>query len=112
MLPGAVYVAVAAMAGSVAARGRGPLTRGLAPLALGYAAAVVVLPVTLGNVAALVREYEQRVPALAAADARARDGWQSGVRFARAHAELGRAKVEDTVRDAREMVEGWVRKGK
>lgn len=111
LMPGAVYVLVASMAGSIVARNRGLVLRAAAPLAFGVAAAWAVLPVTAANVAALLWTYEQRVPALAGAHVRAREGVQKGVWFARVHAELAKRKVEETVRDARETVEGWVRKG-
>ncbi|KAK3300925.1 apolipo protein O-domain-containing protein [Chaetomium fimeti] len=112
LMPGAIYVLVAGMAGSIVARNRNVLLRGAAPLALGLGAAWVVLPVTMGNVGALAWEYEKRVPAVADAHLRAREGVEQGVHMARVHAELAQRKVHEGVRDAREVLEGWVRKGK
>ncbi|KAL2161508.1 hypothetical protein VTH06DRAFT_8070 [Thermothelomyces fergusii] len=112
LMPGLVYVLVAGMAGSIVARNRGVLARAAAPLALGLVAARSVLPVTMGNVGALVWEYEKRVPALADAHLRVREGVENGVHMARLHAELAQNKVEEGVRSAREALEEWVRKGK
>lgn len=112
LVPGLVYVLVAAMAGTVVSRRRGVVVRAAAPLALGLGAAWVVLPVTMGNVSELAWRYEQRFPAVADAHKRAREGVETGVRFAKVHADLAVRKVDETVVDARETVEGWVRKGK
>ncbi|KAH6650194.1 apolipo protein O-domain-containing protein [Chaetomium tenue] len=112
LMPGFIYVLVAGMAGSIVARNRNVLVRGAAPLALGLGAAWAVLPVTMGNVGALAWEYEKRVPAVADAHLRAREGVEKGVYMARVHAELAQRKVHEGVRDAREALEAWVRKGK
>ncbi|KAL2017503.1 hypothetical protein VTK56DRAFT_2045 [Thermocarpiscus australiensis] len=112
LLPGLIYVLVAGMAGSIVARNRNVVLRGAAPLALGLGAAWVVLPVTMGNVSALLWEYEKRFPAVADAHLRAREGVERGVDMARVHAEVAQRKVYEGVRDAREAVEAWVRKGK
>ncbi|OAA67527.1 Apolipoprotein O [Cordyceps fumosorosea ARSEF 2679] len=112
LLPGAVYVLVAAMAGSIVARNRNVLLRAAAPLAFGVGAAWTVLPVTSRNVADLAWEYEQRVPAVRDAHLRVREGLEKGASFARVHARLGVRYVDDKVTDAREIVEGWVKQGK
>jgi organizing structure protein 2 len=112
LMPGLVYVLVAGMAGSIVARNRTVLLRGATPLALGLGAAWVVLPVTMGNVSALLWEYERRFPAVADAHVRTREGIEQGIYFARVHADLAQRKVHEGVRDAREAIEGWVRKGK
>jgi organizing structure protein 2 len=112
LMPGLIYVLVAGMAGSIVARNRNVLLRGAAPLAIGLGAAWTVLPVTMGNVGALAWEYEKKVPAVADAHLRAREGVEKGVYMARVHAELAQRKVHEGVRDAREVLEAWVRKGK
>lgn len=112
LMPGAVYVLVSSMAGSIFARNRNILLRAASPLGFGLAAAWTLLPVTMGNVSNLLWEYERRFPAVADAHLRTREGFEKGVSFARVHARLGVRKVEETVHDAREAVEGWVRKGK
>ena len=112
LMPGAVYVLVSSMAGSIFVRNRNVLLRAAGPLGFGVAAAWALLPVTMGNVSSLLWEYERRFPAVADAHLRTREGIERGVRFAKVHARLGVEKVEETVHDAREAVEGWVRKGK
>lgn len=112
LMPGTIYVLVAGMAGSIVARNRNVLLRGAAPLALGLGAAWTVLPVTMGNVSGLVWEYEKRFPAVADAHLRTREGVERGIYLARAHTQLAQQKVHDGVREAREAMEGWVRKGK
>lgn len=112
LMPGLIYVLVAGMAGSIVARNRNVLLRSATPLALGLGAAWVVIPVTMGNVSALVWEYEKKVPALADAHLRTREGIEKGVYMTRVHAELAQRKVYEGVRDAREAMEAWVRKGK
>ncbi|KAK3695395.1 apolipo protein O-domain-containing protein [Podospora appendiculata] len=112
LMPGAVYVLVAGMAGSIVARNRNVLLRGSLPLALGVGAAWVVVPVTMRNVSELLWTYEQKVPAVADAHLRTREGIEQGWSFARVHANLAVRKIEESVTDARQTVEGWVRKGK
>ncbi|KAK0731497.1 apolipo protein O-domain-containing protein [Lasiosphaeris hirsuta] len=112
LLPGLIYVLVAGMAGSIVARNRGVLLRASAPLALGIGAAWVVLPVTMTNVSGLAWKYEQRFPAVAEAHISAREGVAKGVSFAKVHGEVATRRVTEAVADARETVEGWVRKGK
>lgn len=112
LMPGLVYVLVAGMAGSIVARNRGVLLRGATPLALALGAAWSVLPVTMGNVSALAWRYEQRVPAVAEAHVKVREGVEKGVSFARVHANLGERKLTEAIGAAREKVEGWVAKGK
>jgi organizing structure protein 2 len=112
LMPGAVYVLVSSMAGSIFVRNRNILLRAAGPVGFGVAAAWTLLPVTTANVSSLLWEYERRFPAVADAHLRTREGIERGVSFARVHARLGVAKVEETVHEAREAVEGWVRKGK
>ena len=112
LMPGAVYVLVSSMAGSIFARNRNVLLRAASPLGFGVAAAWALLPVTSRNVGDLLWRYESRFPAVADAHLRAREGVEQGVSFARVHARLGVRTLEEKVHDAREAVEGWVRKGK
>ncbi|KAI4124679.1 MAG: hypothetical protein LQ338_004679 [Usnochroma carphineum] len=53
LMPGALYVLVAAMSGSILTRNRNILLRATVPFAVGVGAAWVVLPVTTRNVADL-----------------------------------------------------------
>ncbi|KAM3498686.1 hypothetical protein MY10362_008008 [Beauveria mimosiformis] len=112
LMPGAIYVLVAAMAGSIVTRNRNVLLRATMPLAFGVGAGWAVLPVTMRNVADLAWTYEQRVPAVRDAHLQIREGIEKTASFARVHARLGVRLVDEKVTDAREIVEGWVRQGK
>ncbi|KAM7208064.1 micos subunit MIC26 [Naviculisporaceae sp. PSN 640] len=112
VMPGLIYVLVAGMAGSIVARNRNILLRTSLPLALGIGAAWTVIPVTMTNVSALLWKYEQRFPAVADAHVRTREGIEHGWTMAKVHTELAKQKVEESVTEAREKVEAWVRKGK
>jgi len=112
LMPGAIYVLVAAMAGSIVTRNRNILLRASVPLAMGIGAGWTVLPVTSRNVADLAWKYEQRVPAIAETHLQIKDGLRKGVSFAKVHKDLGVRMVDEKVTDARETVEGWVKQGK
>ncbi|CEJ94998.1 hypothetical protein VHEMI10502 [[Torrubiella] hemipterigena] len=112
LMPGAIYVLVAAMAGSIITRRSNILLRATAPLALGVGAGWTVLPVTMRNVSDLTWKYEQRFPAVADTHLKIRDGLLKGVSFAKVHTQLGVRYVDEKVTDARETVEGWVQQGK
>lgn len=112
LMPGAIYVLVAAMAGSIVTRNRNILLRATAPLAFGIGAGWAVLPVTMRNVADLTWQYEKRFPAIADSHMQVRNGIEKGVSFAKVHARLGVRYVDDKVTDVREIVEGWVKQGK
>ncbi|KAK0618116.1 apolipo protein O-domain-containing protein [Bombardia bombarda] len=112
LMPGVIYVLVAGMAGSIVARNRNVLLRSSIPLALGLGAAWTVMPVTMTNVSNLLWRYEQKFPAVADAHLRTREGVEQGWSFARVHSQLAQRKLTETVGEARETVEGWVRKGK
>lgn len=111
LMPGAVYVLVAAMAGSIVARNRNVLLRVASPLAFGVGAGWTVLPVTMNNVSALTWKYEQRFPAVASTHLKARESIEQGWSFAKAHKDVGVRYVDDKVTSTREAVEGWVKKG-
>jgi organizing structure protein 2 len=112
LMPGAVYVLVSSMAGSIFVRNRGVLLRAAGPLGFGLGAAWTLLPVTMGNVSRLLWEYETKFPVVADAHVRTREGIERGVGFARVHSRIAAEMVDEKVREAREAVEGWVRKGK
>ena len=111
LLPGGVYVVVAAMAGSIVSRNRGILLRTASPLAFGTVAAWSLLPVTMRNVSDLVWEYEKRFPAVAdqhlALREKAEHIWHTGV----AHSGMARQQMEDKIGDARKKLEELVSKG-
>ncbi|KAL8949015.1 MAG: hypothetical protein Q9222_004838, partial [Ikaeria aurantiellina] len=54
IMPGALYVLVASMSGSILTRNRNILLRATVPFAVGVGAAWMVLPITTRNVADLV----------------------------------------------------------
>ncbi|KAI2618498.1 apolipo protein O-domain-containing protein [Hypoxylon sp. NC1633] len=112
LMPGLVYVLVASMAGSILSRNRNVVLRAAAPLALGLGAGWLLLPVTMTNVSDLLWRYERRFPALADAHLRTGQGVRDAWRFARVHVDVGKDYVDAKVSDARDLVEGWVKKGK
>jgi organizing structure protein 2 len=112
LMPGAIYVLVAAMAGSIVTRNRNIVLRASVPVALGVGAGWAVLPITMRNVSDLAWRYEQKVPAVANTHIQISEGWEKGIRFAKVHKDLGVRYVDEKVTDARETVEGWVKQGK
>jgi organizing structure protein 2 len=112
LMPGAVYVLVAAMAGSIVARNRNIFVRASLPIAFGVGAGWVVLPITMRNVGDLTWRYEQRFPAAASTHLMVRESIEKGWSFAKTHKDVGVRMVDEKVTGAREAVEGWVRKGK
>jgi len=112
LMPGALYVLVATMTGSIISRNRSILLRGALPLAVGIGAGWIVLPVTMRNVSDLLWKYEQRFPAIADGHIRTRDGVEKAWRMARVHTQQAVNIVDDTVHSGRETVEEWVKKGK
>jgi MICOS complex subunit MIC26 len=112
LMPGAIYVLVASMAGSIMARNRNILLRATFPLAVGIGAGWVVIPITMRNVADLAWKYEQRFPAVAESHIKVRESLKQSVSFAKVHSQVGVQYVDDKVTSAREIVEGWVKQGK
>jgi organizing structure protein 2 len=112
LMPGAIYVLVAAMAGSIVTRNRNILLRGVVPLGVGIAAGWVVLPITMRNVGDLVWKYEQRFPVVADTHLRTKASikhiWETG----RAHSSMARYRVQEKLEEVRGSAEDWVRKGK
>ncbi|KAJ5619804.1 hypothetical protein N7510_003788 [Penicillium lagena] len=111
LLPGGVYVVVAAMAGSIVSRNRGILLRTASPLAFGTIAAWSLLPVTMRNISDLAWEYEKKVPAVAeqhiALRERAEHIWYTGI----AHSGMARQMMEEKIGEARKKLEETVSKG-
>ncbi|EAW06683.1 MICOS complex subunit MIC26/MIC27 [Aspergillus clavatus NRRL 1] len=111
LLPGGVYVVVAAMAGSIVSRNRGIFLRTLSPLAFGTVAAWSLLPVTMRNVSDLVWEYEKKVPAVAeqhlAIREKAEQLWYTGL----AHGGMARHMMEEKIGETRKKLEELVSKG-
>ncbi|QPH01671.1 hypothetical protein C2857_005874 [Epichloe festucae Fl1] len=112
LMPGTIYVLVAAMAGSIITRRSNILLRSTVPLAFGVGAGWTVLPVTMRNISDLAWKYEQRFPAVAETHANVRESLKRSVSFAKAHSRVGVQYVDHKVTDAREAVEAWVKQGK
>ena len=111
-MPGALYVLVAAMAGSIVSRNRNILLRASVPVAVGIGAGWVVLPYTMRNVGDLVWRFETRVPVVAENHMRVRGAAEEGWRQVKVHGQAVGRWSEGVVREGREVVEGWVRKGR
>ncbi|PQE15493.1 hypothetical protein CJF32_00006869 [Rutstroemia sp. NJR-2017a WRK4] len=112
LMPGSIYVLVAAMTGSIISRNRNIVLRAAVPALVGIGAGWVVLPVTMRNVADLAWQYEKRFPAVADGHIRTRESVQRAWHMARIHSEQAYNIVDEKVSAGREKVEEWVRKGK
>ncbi|KAF2813891.1 uncharacterized protein BDZ99DRAFT_473039 [Mytilinidion resinicola] len=112
LLPGAIYVLVASMAGSIVTRNRNILLRGTVPVFVGLGVAQAVIPITMGNVGELVWRYEKRFPAVADAHLKTRARIEKFIDTGKAHTQMSFYRVQDTVSEAREKMEDWVKKGK
>ncbi|KAF2155217.1 hypothetical protein K461DRAFT_266518 [Myriangium duriaei CBS 260.36] len=112
VLPGAVYVLVAAMAGSIVTRNRNILLRAAVPVAAGITTSHYALPITTRNVGDLIWKYEERYPVIRDNHLRARQSISHFIETGKAHSQMGLAMAEDKVQGVRESVEEWVRKGK
>lgn len=65
ILPGGIYVLVSTLSGSILARNRNILFRGLSPVVFGVAAFAYFLPETYNNTGKLIWRFEQKVPEIA-----------------------------------------------
>ncbi|PBP17628.1 hypothetical protein BUE80_DR011593 [Diplocarpon rosae] len=111
LMPGTLYVLVAAMTGSIVSRNRNVFLRATVPLAVGIGAGWIVLPVTMRNVSDLLWKYEQRFPAVADGHIRTREGIEKSWRMARMHTKQAVDIVDEKVSSGRRAVEDWVKKG-
>ena len=111
-MPGALYVLVAAMTGSIISRNRNILLRATVPFAVGLGAAWVVLPATMRNVGDLVWTYEEKVPVVSINHMRIKGAVEEGWRQAKIREEATKKWIDETVGESMEAVEGWVRKGR
>ncbi|GAB7356989.1 hypothetical protein MBLNU459_g7823t2 [Dothideomycetes sp. NU459] len=112
LLPGAVYVLVAAMAGSIVTRNRNILLRATVPVAAGVGAGYAVLPITTRNVGDLIWKYEERYPVVRDNHIRVKEGVKHFVDTGKAHSQMGYYMAQEKVQGVREAVEEWVKKGK
>ncbi|KAI5291761.1 hypothetical protein KEM54_000553 [Ascosphaera aggregata] len=111
LLPGAVYVGVSGMAGSILSRNRGILLRSVTPLTFAGVAAAWCLPVTLGNVGDLVFEWEKQVPGLAENHVEVKERITSFVETGIAHSGMATRILEAQVGRGRKVIEEWLKKG-
>ena len=112
LLPGAIYVLVATMAGSIVSRNRNILIRATFPLAVGITAGWVLIPVTMQNIADLSWEYEKKVPMVAETHAQIRGFTREAWRQTKVHAQAVTRWADETAGESRQTLEGWVRNGK
>lgn len=112
VFPGALYVLVASMAGSIVTRNRNILLRASVPLVVGITAANVVLPITSKNVGDLIWTYEEKYPVLADAHLRTRKRISDFIETGKAHAGMGLGMVEGKLHETKDGLEDWVRKGR
>lgn len=112
VLPGSVYVLVAAMAGSIITRNRNILLRATVPVAAGIGCSYYVLPITTRNVGDLVWKYEERYPVIRDNHLAAKERITRFFETGKAHSQMGLAMAEEKVSGVRDTLEDWVKKGK
>ena len=112
LLPGAIYVLVATMTGSIIARNRGLFVRATFPLAVGITAGWMLIPVTMRNIANLSWEYEKKVPLISNTHAEIRGFTKEAWRQAKLHARSMGDWADEKAATGREKVESWVKDGK
>lgn len=112
LLPGGIYVLVAAMAGSIISRNRNILIRFATPILTGVATANYVVPRTTENVGNLIWRYEEKYPVIRDNHLRVSEGVRHFIETGKAHSQMGLAMAEERVQGVRESVEDWVKKGR
>jgi len=100
------------MAGSIVTRNRNILLRASVPVAVGIGAGWVVLPYTMRNVGDLVWTFEERAPVVALNHLRIKGAAEQGWKEVRERGIKVAEWTDERVREGREAVEGWVRKGR
>ncbi|KAK5107420.1 hypothetical protein LTR62_001281 [Meristemomyces frigidus] len=112
LLPGSIYVLVAAMAGSIISRNRNILIRFATPIITGVTTAHYVVPHTTQNVGNLVWDFEKRYPVVADNHLRIKEGVKRFVETGKAHSQMGMAMAEERVQGVTEAVQDWVKTGR
>lgn len=112
LIPGSLYVVVAAMTGSIIARKSNILVRGTLPLVVGITAGWTLLPVTSQNISNLIWKYEQRFPVIADSHVRTKEAIYKAERMAKIHSQQVVEVMNEKVSASRSAIEDWVRKGK
>jgi organizing structure protein 2 len=112
LIPGGIYVLIAAMGSSILVRNRNILLRATFPLAVGIGAGWAIIPITMRNVGDLAWKYEERFPVIADTHLRIKERVTRFVETGVAHTKMGVGMFEDKVGEAREKVDEWVKKGR
>lgn len=112
LMPGALYVLIAAMGSTILVRNRNILLRLSVPAAVGVGMGWVVIPTTMKNVGDFIWSYEKNFPVVADTHLRTQDAVTHFVQTGIAHSKMGTAMLEEKVGDARKSVEDWVKKGR
>lgn len=112
IMPGSLYILVAAMMGSIISRNRNIFLRASAPAAIGLGAAWIVLPAMMRNIGDMVWAYEEKAPIIALNHMRIRGALEEGTRQFKIHTDATRKWSDERVKEGREAIEGWVRKGR
>jgi MICOS complex subunit MIC26 len=112
LLPGAIYVLVATMTGSIITRNRGLFLRTTFPLAVGITAGWMLIPVTMRNITDLSWEYEKKVPLISNTHAEISGFTKEAWRQTKVHAKLVADWADERAAAGREKVESWVQDGK
>lgn len=101
LIPGAIYVAVIGLSGSIVARNRALPIRFLTPLALFALSARLILPETYGKVGNLVYTWEAHLPPVRKAHDETRERIAAGL-----------WKAGEVVEDAEHLLDGAVQGSK
>jgi len=112
LLPGAIYVLVATLAGSIVSRNRGIFLRATFPLAVGITAGWMLIPVTMRNTSDLIWEYEKKVPVVSETHAQIGGFVKQAWKQASLHARVASDWADETANETRKRVEDLVSKGK
>ncbi|KAK6539608.1 hypothetical protein TWF694_009817 [Orbilia ellipsospora] len=112
IIPGIIFVAISAMAGSVIARRRMFPIRFLTPAITGVGASWYFLPETTRNVSDLAWKWEQKVPQVAETHLQIRNGVLDGWKATSDGYKQARGYVEDSTATARRTIERWVSNSK
>ncbi|TQS34474.1 hypothetical protein Golomagni_05140 [Golovinomyces magnicellulatus] len=108
LMPGTLYVVVAAMTGSIVARKSNILLRAMLPMATGITAGSFLLPVTFRNISDLVWKNEQRFPVIADTHTRTVEAIEKAERMARIHSQQAVEMVNNKVSSTRKSIINWV----
>lgn len=104
VLPGAIYILVATLSGSVLARNRNLLVRAAAPVAFGVAAFGYFLPQAYKNTGKLIWSFEEKAPAVAQAHIDTQKSVSELVSSVDTAVKDANSALESTVHQARKFV--------